>query len=80
MSMQPPKRQIIKTRSQRPYIAARIVVVIIVLAAIAIAAFELLKPHAGHALGAEPVTYVLRQEAFGAGRRAAVRLMGATRS
>ncbi len=46
--MQPPKRQIIKTRSQRPYIVARIVLVIIALVALLVAMLLLVKPHAAH--------------------------------
>jgi hypothetical protein len=48
--MQPPKRQIIKTRSQRPYIIARIVLLIIVVVALVVAAWFMLRPHFAHAL------------------------------
>ena len=48
--MQPPKRQIIKTRPQRPYIVARIALLIIVVVALSLAAWFLLRPHASHAL------------------------------
>jgi hypothetical protein len=43
--MQPPKRQIIKTRPQQPYIVARIILLIIVVAAMSIAAWFFLRPH-----------------------------------
>ncbi|HZV79907.1 MAG TPA: hypothetical protein VFF60_09900 [Candidatus Binatus sp.] len=35
------KRQIIKTRPQRPYIVARIVIIVLVVAALAFLAYEL---------------------------------------
>lgn len=44
--MQPPKRQIIKTRPQRPYIVARVVFVIIVLVALLVVLLLLAKPRA----------------------------------
>jgi len=48
--MQPPKRQIIKTRPQQPYIIARIVLLIIVVAALSLGAWFFLRPHRAHAL------------------------------
>jgi hypothetical protein len=69
--MQPPKRQIIKTRPQRPYVVARIVLIALVVIALAFAAWEALKPHAVHAL-AGTVQAARLQEATGAGRRATV--------
>jgi hypothetical protein len=77
--MQEPKRQIIKTRPQRPYIVARIILIVLVVLALAFTAWELFKPHPAHALVA-PV-FAVRQEAPGAARRATVRIpMGSHRS
>lgn len=46
--MQPPKRQIIKTRPQRPYIVARVVLAIVVLVVLLVVMLLLAKPHAAH--------------------------------
>lgn len=62
--MQPPKRQIIKTRPQRPYVVARYILAIVVLLALTLAAFEFFKSHQGHALGV-PGPFFMRQEASG---------------
>lgn len=70
--MQPPKRQIIKTRPQRPYIIARIIIAALVLVALAIAAWELYRPHTARALAAAVAGQ--RQEVPGAARRATVRI------
>jgi hypothetical protein len=59
--VQPPKRQIIKTRPQRPYIIARIVLFIIVLVALGFVVLLTAKPH-GHAL-TEQAWQVALQEA-----------------
>jgi hypothetical protein len=48
--MQPPKRQIIKTRPQQPYIVARIILLIIAVAALSLVAWFFLRPHPAHAL------------------------------
>ncbi|HXN08964.1 MAG TPA: hypothetical protein VN860_04815 [Candidatus Acidoferrales bacterium] len=53
--MQPSKRQIIKTRPQRPYIIARIMVLIILVAALSVAAWFFIRPHPAHALPAVAV-------------------------
>lgn len=55
--MQPPKRQIIKTRPQQPYIVARIILFIIVVAALSLAAWLFLRPHPAHALPAAAVEF-----------------------
>jgi hypothetical protein len=60
--MQPPKRQIIKTRPQQPYIVARIILLIIVVAALAAAAWFFLRPHPAHALAPVTVEVVLAGE------------------
>ena len=56
--MQPPKRQIIKTRPQRPYIVARIILLICVVAALVAAAWFFLRPHPAHAFPAGAVKFV----------------------
>lgn len=62
--MRPPKRQIIKTRSQRPYVVARLVLALIALVALAVVAALLFShPHRAHAA---------LQEAPLAGRKAAI--------
>jgi hypothetical protein len=53
------KRQIIKTRPQRPYIVARIILVIVVLLALAFGAWSLLHGHPVHALALVEQTKVL---------------------
>jgi hypothetical protein len=60
--MQPPKRQIIKTRPQQPYIVARIILLIIAVAALATAAWFFLRPHPAHALTPVAVEFVLAGE------------------
>ncbi len=48
--MQRQKRQIIKTRPQRPYIIARIILILVAIAAIAVSVFELVShQHPAHA-------------------------------
>jgi hypothetical protein len=72
--MQPPKRQIIKTRPQQPYVVARIILLIIVVVALSLAAWFFLRPHPAHAL---PVTVDFRsieEEAPVAERMAQVQL------
>jgi len=66
--MKPPKRQIIKTRSQRPYAIARIVIAIVLALGLAAAAWWVLHPHPGHALA--PHRW---QEGLYAGRMALIR-------
>jgi len=61
--MQPPKRQIIKTRPQRPYIIARIILVLIAVTALVLLGLLLLHPHPAHAA---------LQEAVLAGRKTAI--------
>jgi hypothetical protein len=72
--MQPPKRQIIKTRSQRPYIVARIVLLIIVVVALSLAAWFLLRPHSAHALPVAVAFTSTGEEAPFAERMAQVQL------
>jgi hypothetical protein len=70
--MQPPKRQIIKTRPQQPYIVARIILIVIAVAALVVAAWFFLRPHAAHAL---PYVFISTgQEATFAERMAQVHL------
>ncbi len=59
----PSKRQIIRTRPQRPYVIARIILLLLVVAAIALAVWLLEHPHPAHAL-------MLLQEAHLADRMA----------
>jgi hypothetical protein len=66
--MKPPKRQIIKTRPQRPYVIARITIVIVLVLALALALVWALHPRAGHTLA--PVRW---QEGLCAGRMALLR-------
>lgn len=49
--MAPAKRQIIKTKPQRPYIVARIILMLIVVAALVLGALFFSHPHGAHALG-----------------------------
>ncbi len=70
-NIQPPKRQIIKTRPQRPYIVARIVLVIIALVVLLVVMLLLAKPHA--ARGAPLLTLTVQvQEALPAARTAPI--------
>lgn len=63
MQKPPPKRQIIKTRSQQPYVFARIVLVVLVMAAlIALGMLFLRRQHAAFA-GETSYGAVVRQEA-----------------
>ena len=76
--MQPPKRQIIKTRSQKPYIIARVVLIIIIVAAIVTATYFFTRPHRAAAPTYRVTVRLvlapgpLRQEALGAGRTAEI--------
>jgi flagellar basal body-associated protein FliL len=70
--MKPPKRQIIKTRPQRPYIVARIVLIVVVIIALVLAVIIFIKPHAAHAFS-QPTLVALLQEAHLAARTAPVR-------
>lgn len=49
MQRQPQKRQIIKTRPQRPYIIARIVIALVLLAAVVAGILTFEHAHAAHA-------------------------------
>jgi hypothetical protein len=69
--MKPPKRQFIKTRPQRPYILARIVLIVLVVIALTLAIVILTKPHAAHAIS-HLATIALLQEAHLAARTAPV--------
>ncbi len=57
------KRQIIKTRPQRPYVIARVILALIIAVALALAAWFVTHPHPGHA-------FMLLQEAPAAERMA----------
>ncbi|MDQ6768058.1 MAG: hypothetical protein M3Z41_09655 [Candidatus Eremiobacteraeota bacterium] len=57
--MKPPKRQIIKTRPQRPYVVARIIIVLIVLAFVIAAALM----YSSHRHAAHAVPQLVWQEA-----------------
>ena len=76
--MQPPKRQIIKTRSQRPYVVARVVALLIALAMLVLGVWFLLRPHPARAMayadvaGATSVAPLALQEAHLAKRMAAI--------
>jgi hypothetical protein len=69
--MKPPKRQIIKTRPQRPYIVVRIILIVVVIIALTLAIIVLTKPHAAHALS-HLALVALVQEAHLAARTAPV--------
>ena len=58
------KRQIIKTRPQRPYAVARIVLVVLACAVVAALAYAWLSHGHGHAIGAV-VTHARQDFAFG---------------
>ena len=49
--MAPSKRQIIKTKPQRPYIIARIILLVLMVAALVLGALFFTHPHGLHALG-----------------------------
>jgi hypothetical protein len=49
--MAPSKRQIIKTKPQRPYIIARIIVLVLVAVALVLGALFFTHPHGLHTLG-----------------------------
>jgi len=68
--MQPPKRQIIKTRPQQPYIVVRIILLIIVVAALSVAAWFFLRPHPAHALPPVAVELVSTVDFMSAGEEA----------
>jgi hypothetical protein len=72
--MKPPKRQIIKTRPQRPYIVVRIVLIVVVIIALTLAIIIFGKPHAAHALS-HTTLVALVQEAHLAARTAPVRAL-----
>jgi hypothetical protein len=68
------KRQIIKTKPQRPYIVARIVLMLIVVIAIVLGALFFSHPHGAHALGrcSGWGCSTMLQEAHLGGRRAPI--------
>lgn len=63
--MKPPKRQIIKTRPQHPYIVARIVLIVLALVALLLAVLLLSKPHV-HAAALPALLLALQEAPFAA--------------
>ncbi len=72
--MTPSKRQIIKTKPQRPYIIARIIALVLVVVALILGVLFFMHPHGLHALGvcAERTCSSVLQEALLGGRTAPI--------
>lgn len=72
--MAPSKRQIIKTKPQRPYVIARIILLVLVVLALVLGALFFTHPHGPHALGvcAQRTCSSVLQEALLVGRTAPI--------
>jgi hypothetical protein len=72
--MAPSKRQIIKTKPQRPYIIARVVLLVLAVVALVLGALFFTHPHGLHAIGgrAQRTCSSVLQEAFLVGRTAPI--------